>query len=220
MRSARIPPPVARRRGGLAWTVASGTGRTRWPGPASGGKRRGWPARRRGSGCASRAVLAVVPTGRSQVRCVGDLADDQRGRILAEASIQGERHLDAVGDRPLVGAGFPRPGRQPRIVHLVGELAQPGTAERRFAGLRRQERGNPIHRQEITQRWGRQLPAVPAVHRVILEPGRGELPPHQRPVTGVLDRILAHVREHRGRPVRSWGADTDHDRRLALALDR
>jgi hypothetical protein len=43
------------------------------------------------------------------------------------------------------------------------------------------------------------------------------LPPHQRRVLRVLDRVLAHVRQHRRGPVRTGGADTEHERRRALA---
>ena len=70
--------------------------------------------------------------GDVDVRQVADLAGDQRGRVLGERPVQREDDFGAVRDRPLVGAVVPGPRRQPRVGELLGELAQPGPAERRL----------------------------------------------------------------------------------------
>jgi hypothetical protein len=70
---------------------------------------------------------------------VADLAHDQRGRILARAPVKRERHNGAIGDRSLLGAGFPcARAAAAQVVHLVGALAQRdwrNVASRVFGGM-------------------------------------------------------------------------------------
>jgi hypothetical protein len=132
---------------------------------------------------------------------------DQRGRVLRERPVEREDPLGAIRDGPRIGTAGPGPRWQPGVGQLLGELAQPGPAKGRLPGLRRQERADDPLGQEVPKRWVRQLPAVPAVDRVVLEPGRRVLAPDERLVLGMLGGPAAHVREHGVGPVRGRGAD-------------
>ena len=92
---------------------------------------------------------------------------------------------------------IPDTRRQELAVSVADELAQPGTPERRLTSLRRQQRVHRVAVQKVIQRRIGQLPAVRAVGRVILEPGRGELPPHQRRIIRVGQRVATADRPAR-----------------------
>ena len=84
----------------------------------------------------------------------------------------------------------------PCLLELVGQLAEAGTPERGFAHLRGEAGGEAVPGEEVVEGGVGQLPAVGAVHRVILEPGGRVLSPDHHLVLRVVGRVGAEAAQH------------------------
>ena len=81
-----------------------------------------------------------------------DGGDHEHGRIAVGGAVKGEGDLGPVRDALRgIGAGGPAARREPGVLELVDELAQPRPAERRLPHLGRQAGLQAVNGEEVSE---------------------------------------------------------------------